>query len=184
MNETNTKTGLVRRNICLGDTVDIIQKRDQRTGKLTRGVVKNILTNSPSHPHGIKVRLQTGQVGRVQAIIKVTKWQILSISCNISISLYPLILKLNTHHLFRVYDSFPSFIRSQSIVISQLISVLIQFHKSSIRRCKTKYAQTKKPPSLEQANLIRTKGLPKVSGAEVAQREAYVRFRDHERDWR
>lgn len=73
MNETTTKTGLIRKNIRLGDIVDIVQKRDQRTGKLTRGVVKDILTNSPSHPHGIKVRLQTGQVGRVQTIIKVTE---------------------------------------------------------------------------------------------------------------
>ena len=63
----------IRRNISHGATVDIVQKQDQRTGKLTRGVVKDILTNSSSHPHGIKVRLQTGQVGRVQAIIKVTK---------------------------------------------------------------------------------------------------------------
>jgi len=70
MCENTTKTGLNRRNIHLGDTVDIVQKGDQRTGKLTRGVVKNILTNSPSHPRGIKVRLQSGQVGRVQAIIK------------------------------------------------------------------------------------------------------------------
>ncbi|MGY5873753.1 MAG: YwbE family protein [Candidatus Thorarchaeota archaeon] len=62
-------TGSKRSNIHLGDTVDVVQKQDQRTGKLTRGVVKEILTNSPSHPHGIKVRLQTGQVGRVQAII-------------------------------------------------------------------------------------------------------------------
>jgi uncharacterized repeat protein (TIGR03833 family) len=68
-----TKTGSNRRNIHLGDTVDIVQKQDQRTGKRTRGVVKEILTNSLSHPHGIKVRLQTGQVGRVQVIIKVTK---------------------------------------------------------------------------------------------------------------
>jgi uncharacterized repeat protein (TIGR03833 family) len=73
MRDTATKTGLLRENIHLGDTVDIVQKMDQRTGKLTRGVVKEILTNSPIHPHGIKVRLQTGQVGRVQAIIKVTK---------------------------------------------------------------------------------------------------------------
>jgi uncharacterized repeat protein (TIGR03833 family) len=73
MNETTTKTGSSRKKIHLGDTVDIVKKMDQRTGKLTRGVVKDILTNSPSHPHGIKVRLQTGQVGRVQAIIKVTK---------------------------------------------------------------------------------------------------------------
>ena len=69
MSETTKKSGQVRRNIRLGDTVDVVQKQDQRTGKLTRGVVKDILTNSPSHPHGIKVRLQTGQVGRVQAII-------------------------------------------------------------------------------------------------------------------
>ena len=73
MRETATKLGSIRKNISLGDTVDIVQKRDQRTGKLTRGVVKDILTNSPSHPHGIKVRLQTGQVGRVQAIVKTTK---------------------------------------------------------------------------------------------------------------
>jgi len=70
MNERATKTGSSRRNIHLGDTVDIVQKMDQRTGKLTRGIVKDILTNSPSHPHGIKVRLQTGQVGRVRAVIK------------------------------------------------------------------------------------------------------------------
>ena len=67
--ESNLNTGSKRSNIHLGDTVDVVQKQDQRTGKLTRGVVKEILTNSPSHPHGIKVRLQTGQVGRVQAII-------------------------------------------------------------------------------------------------------------------
>lgn len=62
-------TGSKRSNIHLGDTVDIVQKLDQRSGKLTRGIVKDILTNAPNHPHGIKVRLQTGQVGRVQAII-------------------------------------------------------------------------------------------------------------------
>jgi len=66
-------TGSKRSNIHLGDTVDIVQKQDQHSGNLTRGVVKNILTNSANHPHGIKVRLQTGQVGRVQAIIKVAK---------------------------------------------------------------------------------------------------------------
>lgn len=68
--EITLNTGSKRSNIHLGDTVDIVQKMDQRTGKLTRGIVKAILTNSPNHPHGIKVRLQTGQVGRVQAIIK------------------------------------------------------------------------------------------------------------------
>jgi uncharacterized repeat protein (TIGR03833 family) len=50
--------------------VDVVQKNDQRTGKRTRGIVKDILTNSSHHPHGIKVRLASGQVGRVQEIIK------------------------------------------------------------------------------------------------------------------
>ncbi|MBO1625385.1 hypothetical protein COE15_16900 [Bacillus cereus] len=61
--------GQKRSNISPGLEVDIVLKQDQRTGKLTRGIVKDILTNSPSHPHGIKVRLQDGQVGRVQNII-------------------------------------------------------------------------------------------------------------------
>ncbi|WP_002145475.1 YwbE family protein [Bacillus cereus] len=62
--------GQKRSNISSGLEVDIVLKQDQRTGKLTRGIVKAILTNSPSHPHGIKVRLQDGQVGRVQNIIQ------------------------------------------------------------------------------------------------------------------
>lgn len=49
-------------------TVAIVLKQDQRTGKLTTGVVKDLLTNSANHPHGIKVRLTDGQVGRVQSI--------------------------------------------------------------------------------------------------------------------
>jgi len=61
--------GQIRKDISIGATVDIILKADQRTGKLTRGVVKDLLTNSQTHPHGIKVRLTDGQVGRVQAII-------------------------------------------------------------------------------------------------------------------
>ncbi|MBN2228392.1 MAG: YwbE family protein [Candidatus Thorarchaeota archaeon] len=73
MNETKPRAGSSRKNIHQGDTVDIVQKMDQRTGKLTRGIVQDILTNSSIHPHGIKVRLQTGQVGRVQTIIKVTE---------------------------------------------------------------------------------------------------------------
>jgi uncharacterized repeat protein (TIGR03833 family) len=52
-----------------GMTVDIVLKRDQRTGKRTRGIVAEILTNSSFHPHGIKVRLRDGQVGRVQEIV-------------------------------------------------------------------------------------------------------------------
>ena len=62
--------GQTRANISPGLEVDIVLKKDQRTGALTRGVVKDILTNSPFHPHGIKVRLQDGQVGRVKEIIK------------------------------------------------------------------------------------------------------------------
>ncbi|KLD96072.1 YwbE family protein [Aliarcobacter butzleri] len=58
-----------RINIKAGLKVNIVLKQDQRTGKLTSGIVKNILTNSPTHPHGIKVRLQDGQVGRVQEIL-------------------------------------------------------------------------------------------------------------------
>ncbi len=58
-----------RFNIKAGQKVNIVLKQDQRSGKLTQGIVKNILTNSPSHPHGIKVRLQDGQVGRVQEIL-------------------------------------------------------------------------------------------------------------------
>ncbi|WP_059046358.1 YwbE family protein [Paenibacillus rubinfantis] len=61
--------GNERKNITPGLTVDIVLKKDQPTGKLTRGVVKDILTNSATHPHGIKVRLQDGQVGRVKAIL-------------------------------------------------------------------------------------------------------------------
>ncbi|PSR33066.1 MAG: YwbE family protein [Sulfobacillus benefaciens] len=60
----------MRSHIRPGLEVDIVLKKDQRTGTLTRGVVKDILTNSPTHPHGIKVRLQDGQVGRVKNIIE------------------------------------------------------------------------------------------------------------------
>ena len=62
--------GKNRSNIKAGIEVDIVLKKDQRTGALTRGIVKDILTNSATHPHGIKVRLTDGQVGRVQKIIK------------------------------------------------------------------------------------------------------------------
>ncbi|MDP4097617.1 YwbE family protein [Paenibacillus sp. P96] len=62
-------SGQKRSDIRAGLLVDIVLKQNQRTGKLTRGTVKDILTNSPTHPHGIKVRLTDGQVGRVQHII-------------------------------------------------------------------------------------------------------------------
>lgn len=61
--------GQTRANIKPGMTVHIVLKQDQRTGKLTKGVVKDILTKSPNHPHGIKVRLMDGQVGRVKEIV-------------------------------------------------------------------------------------------------------------------
>lgn len=60
--------GHYRKDIHPGLAVSIVLKQDQRSGKLTRGVVKDILTSSAYHPHGIKVRLVTGQVGRVQHI--------------------------------------------------------------------------------------------------------------------
>ncbi len=58
-----------RFDVKVGLKVNIVLKADQRTGKLTQGVVKDILTNSPTHPHGIKVRLQNRDVGRVQQIL-------------------------------------------------------------------------------------------------------------------
>jgi uncharacterized repeat protein (TIGR03833 family) len=61
--------GRERKDVRPGLTVDIVLKQDQRTGRLTRGVVKDVLTKSPHHPHGIKVRLETGEVGRVKEII-------------------------------------------------------------------------------------------------------------------
>ena len=61
--------GQTRSSIKPGMTVLIVLKQDQRTGKLTRGIVKDILTKSPNHPHGIKVRLQSGEVGRVKEIV-------------------------------------------------------------------------------------------------------------------
>ena len=63
MNGTN------RNNINIGDEVEIVQKHHQRTGELTDGFVKRILTKSPNHPHGIKVMLETGEVGRVKKVI-------------------------------------------------------------------------------------------------------------------
>ncbi len=59
-----------RENLRAGMRVAIVLKENQRTGKRTVGVVKDLLTNSPSHPHGIKVRLTDGQVGRVQEILE------------------------------------------------------------------------------------------------------------------
>lgn len=60
--------GTNRSNIKIGAKVLVVQKQDQRTGKLTEGIVKRILTNSPNHHHGIKVMLDDGIVGRVQEV--------------------------------------------------------------------------------------------------------------------
>ena len=65
----NSPDGNQRKNIQIGDEVEIVQKHHQRTGELTDGIVKRILTKSPNHPHGIKVMLETGEVGRVKRII-------------------------------------------------------------------------------------------------------------------
>ena len=62
--------GNLRKNILIGIEVEVVQKQDQQTGKLTSGVVKKILTNSPNHPHGIKVMLESGIVGRVKTILE------------------------------------------------------------------------------------------------------------------
>jgi len=60
--------GTIRSDIRPGLHVSIVLKKDQHTGKLTEGIVRDILTNSPSHPHGIKVRLESGEVGRIKKI--------------------------------------------------------------------------------------------------------------------
>jgi uncharacterized repeat protein (TIGR03833 family) len=62
--------GTKRADIKPGTEVSIVLKKDQRSGKLTEGIVKNILTKSPKHPHGIKVRLESGAVGRVKSIAR------------------------------------------------------------------------------------------------------------------
>ncbi len=59
-----------RADVKIGMHVKVIMKEDQRTGKLTEGIIKDILTKSTKHPHGIKVRLETGEVGRVKEILE------------------------------------------------------------------------------------------------------------------
>ena len=61
--------GKLRKNIQIGAQVEVIQKHHQRTGELTEGCVKKLLTNSPTHLHGIKVMLETGEVGRVKWVL-------------------------------------------------------------------------------------------------------------------
>lgn len=62
--------GTKRSNIKVGSEVNIVLKKDQRSGELTHGWVKDVLTKAPKHPHGIKVRLEDGQIGRVKEVIK------------------------------------------------------------------------------------------------------------------
>ena len=62
--------GKKRSDITIGQAVKVVQKQDQRSGKLTEGIVSKLLTNSPTHPHGIKVMLEDGTVGRVQEIVE------------------------------------------------------------------------------------------------------------------
>ena len=64
----STMDGKERKNIMSGKRVSIVLKEDQSTGRLTEGVVRDILTKSPNHPHGIKVRLMSGEVGRVKEV--------------------------------------------------------------------------------------------------------------------
>ncbi len=68
--ENEQLDGRKRKNIKIGDVVEIVQKHHQRTGELTEGIVKRILTKAANHPHGIKVMLQLGDVGRVKNILE------------------------------------------------------------------------------------------------------------------
>jgi len=67
--ESNKADGKSRKNIQIGKTVEVVQKHHQRSGELTLGTVKIILTKSSSHPHGIKVQLESGEVGRVKWVL-------------------------------------------------------------------------------------------------------------------
>jgi len=71
LKKIKTMDGQMRENIKIGSEVEIVLKEDQKTGKLTRGIVAEILTSSALHHRGIKVRLKDGQVGRVQKIYPV-----------------------------------------------------------------------------------------------------------------
>jgi uncharacterized repeat protein (TIGR03833 family) len=69
-NKIKIMDGRKRSDVRVGQLVNIVLKEHQRTGELTEGVVKNILTKSGVHPHGIKVRLETGEVGRIKEILE------------------------------------------------------------------------------------------------------------------
>ncbi len=67
--EEEKLSGTIRKNINIGDLVEIVQKRDQQSGELTEGFVRRLLTSATKHPHGIKVELATGEVGRVKWVL-------------------------------------------------------------------------------------------------------------------
>lgn len=67
------KDGRIRKNVTLGSSVQIVLKQDQKNGHLTKGVVAEILTPAAKHPHGIKVKLRSGKIGRIQKILAVNK---------------------------------------------------------------------------------------------------------------
>ncbi len=69
--ENNNPDGRNRTSIQVGQLVEIVQKNDQQSGNLTEGIVQRILTKSTNHPHGIKVQLESGEVGRVKNISKI-----------------------------------------------------------------------------------------------------------------
>ena len=67
--EKENLDGRLRKNIKINSVVEVVQKQDQRSGELTEGIVKRILTKSTNHPHGIKVMLDTGEIGRVKRVL-------------------------------------------------------------------------------------------------------------------
>ena len=67
--QNDKKSGQVRNNISIGSEVQIVQKHHQRSGELTQGFVRKLLTKSPKHTHGIKVELESGEIGRVKEVI-------------------------------------------------------------------------------------------------------------------
>ena len=69
MSNNEKQNGRKRKNIHIGSRVEVVQKQDQRSGKLTSGIVQRILTKSATHPHGIKVQLESGIVGRVKTVL-------------------------------------------------------------------------------------------------------------------
>jgi uncharacterized repeat protein (TIGR03833 family) len=64
------KDGRNRKDVSIGNEVEVVQKNHQRTGELTSGIVSRLLTNSANHPHGIKVQLESGIVGRVKKVVE------------------------------------------------------------------------------------------------------------------